>query len=155
MIAANDPEGPIPHARQVHLPGVPRTYMDWEVNPDGLEKLLVRIAKEYQPRQDLHHRERFGLRRRTRRRTARWTTRTAPPTCTRTWPRSTARGRKGVPMAGYFAWSLLDNFEWAYGYDKRFGLVHVDYETQVRTVKTSGRRYADVIRAHSSRSRGR
>ncbi|MYX41756.1 family 1 glycosylhydrolase, partial [Streptomyces sp. SID89] len=35
--------------------------------------------------------------------------------------------RKGAPLAGYYAWSLLDNFEWAYGYDKRFGLVHVDY----------------------------
>ncbi|MFD7691604.1 family 1 glycosylhydrolase, partial [Streptomyces sp. NPDC059781] len=38
--------------------------------------------------------------------------------------------------------------EWAYGYDKRFGLVHVDYATQARTVKTSGQRYADIIRAH-------
>jgi beta-glucosidase len=56
--------------------------------------------------------------------------------------------RKGVPLAGYYAWSLLDNFEWAYGYDKRFGLVHVDYTTQKRTVKSSGRRYAEIIRAH-------
>ena len=40
-------------------------------------------------------------------------------------------------MRGYFAWSLLDNFEWAYGYDKRFGIVHVDYETQERTPKSS------------------
>ena len=56
--------------------------------------------------------------------------------------------RRGAPLAGYFAWSLLDNFEWAYGYDKRFGLVHVDYATQRRTVKGSGRRYADLIRAH-------
>jgi beta-glucosidase len=53
----------------------------------------------------------------------------------------------GSPIAGYFAWSLLDNFEWAYGYAKRFGLVHVDYETQVRTIKASGYRYADIIRA--------
>ncbi len=62
--------------------------------------------------------------------------------------------RKGVPLAGYYAWSLLDNFEWAYGYDKRFGLVHVDYATQKRTVKTSGRRYADVIRAHREATAG-
>ena len=44
----------------------------------------------------------------------------------------------GVPLHGYFAWSTLDNFEWAYGYHMRFGVIHVDYETQVRTVKDSG-----------------
>ncbi|NHA69875.1 GH1 family beta-glucosidase [Phycicoccus flavus] len=54
----------------------------------------------------------------------------------------------GTDLRGYFAWSLLDNFEWAYGYDKRFGIVHVDYDTQVRTVKDSGREYARVIAAH-------
>jgi beta-glucosidase len=53
----------------------------------------------------------------------------------------------GVDVRGYFAWSLLDNFEWAYGYDKRFGIVHVDYDTQVRTVKDSGREYARIITA--------
>jgi len=52
----------------------------------------------------------------------------------------------GVPLKGYFAWSLMDNFEWAYGYTKRFGMVHVDYESQRRIVKSSGRWYADVIR---------
>ncbi|MFB7308361.1 family 1 glycosylhydrolase [Streptomyces sp. NPDC056192] len=46
----------------------------------------------------------------------------------------------------------MDNFEWPYGYGKRFGLVHVEYETQVRTVKRSGHRYADVIRAAVTRS---
>ena len=61
--------------------------------------------------------------------------------------------RRGAPLAGYFAWSLLDNFEWAYGYDERFGLVHVDYKTQRRTIKGTGYRYADVIRAHGERGR--
>ncbi|KUN88296.1 hypothetical protein AQJ64_03260 [Streptomyces griseoruber] len=55
---------------------------------------------------------------------------------------------KGAPLVGCFAWSLLDNFEWAYGYAKRFGLVHVDYRTQARTVKGSGWRYAEIIRWH-------
>ena len=54
----------------------------------------------------------------------------------------------GTDVRGYFAWSLLDNFEWAYGYDKRFGIVHVDYDTQVRTVKDSGREYARILDAH-------
>ena len=54
----------------------------------------------------------------------------------------------GAPLRGYFAWSLLDNFEWAYGYAKRFGLVHVDYPTQRRTIKASGHRYAEIIRRY-------
>jgi beta-glucosidase len=52
---------------------------------------------------------------------------------------------QGVDLRGYFYWSLLDNFEWAEGYAKRFGLVHIDYETQRRTPKQSARFYADVI----------
>jgi beta-glucosidase len=53
---------------------------------------------------------------------------------------------KGADLRGYYAWSLLDNFEWAHGFSKRFGIVHVDYSTQQRTIKSSGRYYADVIR---------
>ncbi|WP_214409050.1 GH1 family beta-glucosidase [Sphaerisporangium fuscum] len=52
----------------------------------------------------------------------------------------------GVPLKGYFAWSLMDNFEWAWGYGKRFGLVHVDYATQRRTPKASAFWYAGTIR---------
>jgi len=53
--------------------------------------------------------------------------------------------RRGLPLKGYFAWSLIDNFEWAWGYTRRFGLVYVDYETQRRTVKHSGRWFADFL----------
>ena len=56
---------------------------------------------------------------------------------------------QGVDVRGYCHWSLLDNFEWALGYEQRFGLVHVDYETQERTVKDSGRYYADVARRNA------
>lgn len=52
---------------------------------------------------------------------------------------------EGADVRGYFAWSLLDNFEWAHGYGKRFGIVHVDYDTQVRTVKDSGREYQRLL----------
>jgi beta-glucosidase len=57
---------------------------------------------------------------------------------------------KGVDLRGYFAWSLLDNYEWALGYSKRFGIIHVDYSTQKRTIKSSGRYYAEVIRTHGA-----
>jgi beta-glucosidase len=53
----------------------------------------------------------------------------------------------GVDLRGYFVWSLLDNFEWAYGYSKRFGIVRVDYDTQARTPKDSARWYSDLIRS--------
>ena len=54
----------------------------------------------------------------------------------------------GVPLKGYFAWSLMDNYEWSFGYTKRFGIVHVDFETQRRTPKRSARFYSDVIRTN-------
>lgn len=53
--------------------------------------------------------------------------------------------RQGADVRGYFAWSLMDNFEWAYGYDKRFGIVRVDYDTQLRTLKDSAKWYRDTI----------
>ena len=77
-----------------------------------------------------------------------------------------ARSRAGVPIAGYFVWSFLDNFEWAHGYSKRFGLVYVDYPTLARIPKSSFYWYRDFIaassqgvararRAHLTRSFGR
>jgi len=54
---------------------------------------------------------------------------------------------EGVDVRGYFAWSFLDNFEWASGYLKRFGLVHVDFDTQRRVLKDSARWYRDFIAA--------
>ena len=59
--------------------------------------------------------------------------------------------QQGVDLRGYFAWSLLDNFEWSLGFSKRFGLVHVDYETQRRTIKQSGRYYSEVIRSNGAK----
>jgi beta-glucosidase len=57
---------------------------------------------------------------------------------------------QGVDLRGYFAWSLLDNFEWSYGYGKRFGIVHVDFDTLARTPKASAKFYSDVIRSHGT-----
>jgi beta-glucosidase len=53
--------------------------------------------------------------------------------------------QNGVPLAGYFVWSFMDNFEWAYGYSQRFGIVWVDYETQERLLKDSALWYKEVI----------
>jgi len=55
----------------------------------------------------------------------------------------------GVGVRGYYLWSLLDNFEWAYGYSKRFGIVHVDFDSQLRTVKDSGQFYSDVVKRNA------
>jgi len=57
---------------------------------------------------------------------------------------------EGIPVPGYQHWSVMDNFEWCEGYGPRFGLIHVDYETQQRTIKDSGRRYAEIIRTNGS-----
>jgi beta-glucosidase len=58
-----------------------------------------------------------------------------------------ARAMKlGVPLAGYFVWSLLDNFEWSFGYAQRFGIIWVDFQTQKRTLKDSAKWYKKVIK---------
>lgn len=54
--------------------------------------------------------------------------------------------REGLPIQGYLVWSLVDNFEWALGYQMRFGLVYVDFQSLSRTVKDSGRWFSRVIR---------
>jgi beta-glucosidase len=56
----------------------------------------------------------------------------------------------GTDVRGYFAWSIMDNFEWAEGYKERFGLIHVDFETQQRTIKESGFWYAKMIRTNGN-----
>jgi beta-glucosidase len=59
----------------------------------------------------------------------------------------------GVPLDSYFAWSLMDNYEWAEGYRKRFGLVHVDFETQERIPKLSAKVYKDIVASNGSNIR--
>ena len=119
--------------------------MGWEIYPEGLNELLVRLHARLRAAADLHHRERHGQSP-TRWPTAACTTPRASTTCARTSPRSAqalAAGRADV--RGYFYWSLLDNFEWDSGYAKRFGIVHVDYATQARTPKDSALWYRDLI----------
>jgi beta-glucosidase len=160
LVGAGEPPGPVrvgapatpepasawpgsPHVRFYQPPG-PLTDMGWSVDPTGLRELLGRIRRDYgdiplmitengaaypdEPDAggEVHDPERVSY----------------------LQGHLTAAHealRDGVDLRGYFAWSLLDNFEWAYGYSKRFGIVHVDYATQRRTLKDSAYWYRDVI----------
>ncbi|MDT0268444.1 GH1 family beta-glucosidase [Streptomyces sp. DSM 44915] len=140
--AETDEHG-LPVVRMVPF-GRPRTAMDWEIVPSGLTELLLRLQREY------------GLPMVITENGAAFDDRVAPdgtvPDADRTaylagHLAAVARARAaGADVRGYFAWSLFDNFEWAYGYDKRFGIVRVDYDTQRRTVKDSGAWYRDTVR---------
>ncbi len=119
--------------------------MGWEVNPDGLRTLLVRLGREYpRPAAALHHRERFGVAGRGRRPTARCTTPTGSTSSSGTWMPSRRRSTTVPTCAGTSRGRSLDNFEWAWGYEKRFGIVYVDYVTLERIVKDSGHAFAAI-----------
>lgn len=62
---------------------------------------------------------------------------------------------EGIPVLGYLYWSILDNLEWTDGYDKRFGLIYVDYRTQERTVKDSAWEYAAIIASNGENILGK
>lgn len=121
----------------VHSSGLPVTEMGWEVYPEGLTELLLRLHRDY-PVPPLYVTENGGAFKdqlvnghvHDRDRTSYIASHIEAVG---------AALRQGVPMAGYMVWSLMDNFEWACGYDKRFGIVHVDYATQQRTLKDSAR----------------
>jgi beta-glucosidase len=134
------------------VPGSAYTDMGWEIYPEGLADVLLRVHKEYAPpailvtengaafRDAWDGGERVGDTRRV----------------------EYLRGHLqalavalmlGIPVEGYFAWSLIDNFEWAEGYARRFGIVYVDYPTQRRIVKDSGRWYAELIAAHRAHAK--
>ena len=131
-----------------HPQNLPLTAMDWEVQPDGLRELLVRVHDEYAAS--------AGVRLYVTENGAAYDDTVAPDgrvhDVERTEFLESHLGaildavEAGVPVHGYFCWSVMDNYEWAWGYDKRFGLVRVDYETQERTVKDSGLAYAAIIR---------
>ncbi|MFF5563349.1 GH1 family beta-glucosidase [Streptomyces sp. NPDC012623] len=152
QIVRDDPAGPVPYARQVEVADARTTHMGWEVHADGLEQLLGRLTTEYGARR-LYVTENGSA----FPDAVRADGTVDDPERTRYLEEHLAACARavagGAPLAGYFAWSLMDNFEWAYGYDKRFGLVHVDYATQRRTVKSSGHRYAEIVRAASERGR--
>jgi beta-glucosidase len=126
------------------MPGSEYTDMGWEVHAPGLERVLLRLKADYRlppiiitengaafPDEvgadgQIHDTRRTHF--------------------LKTHLNAVARAiAQGVDVRGYFVWSLLDNFEWAYGYSKRFGIVHVDFATQRRTIKDSGAWYAQSV----------
>ncbi|WP_329114324.1 GH1 family beta-glucosidase [Streptomyces sp. NBC_01465] len=118
--------------------GRPKTAMGWEIDEHGLHDLLLRLRADY-PEVPLYVTENGAAFDEAIHDTARIAYLDGHL-------RACARAiTQGVPLKGYFVWSLLDNFEWSYGYSQRFGIVHVDYPTQRRTPKDSARWYAAVI----------
>jgi beta-glucosidase len=128
---------------EFHDRGLPTTAMGWEVDPDGLFDILTRVTRDYGelPLVMTENGAAFDDELRGGR--------VQDDDRVDFLRRHLDAGRRaigaGVPLQGYFAWSLMDNFEWAEGYAKRFGLVHVDFATQQRTVKDSGRWYAAFL----------
>ena len=140
---------PFPAADDVHWHprGLPVTAMNWEVQPEGLTRLLVRVHEEYTSR--------AGVALAVTENGAAYDDRVAPDGAIHDDDRVDFLELHlgaildaidaGVPVHGYFYWSLMDNFEWAWGFDKRFGIVRVDYDTQARSLKDSAIAYSRII----------
>ena len=144
-IVADAPGQGVLSTRVMEPQNVERTAFGWEVSPEGLVSLLDRVNHDYQPARifltengstyedvvaadgsiDDPQRQRYLQQHLLALREAL---------------------AMGVPVKGYFAWSLLDNFEWAEGYIRRFGLTHVDFETQQRRLKSSGKWYGAFLK---------
>ncbi len=144
-LVADNPDDPYLGTRQVPGPG-PRTAFGWEVWPAALYQMITRVHRDYGrpiyitengcsdpaapgPDRRVHDEKRLNF--------------------YRGYLGQVARAMdEGAGVRGYYAWSLMDNFEWTFGYSQRFGLIHVDFENaQKRTVKDSGYWYRDLIRA--------
>ena len=138
-----DGEAPFPNVKPVKNPQGRYTTMDCEIFPEGLEAMLVRLNQDYSlpnlyvaetgaaladqlENGQVHDPLRIQY--------------------LNGHLKAVANARKqGVPVTGYFNWSLMDNFEWGHGFTQRFGLVYVDYANQKRYVKSSGRWFAEFI----------
>ncbi|WP_199913644.1 GH1 family beta-glucosidase [Tateyamaria sp. Alg231-49] len=141
LLAADD--GPWPHLRAVEGP-LEKTQMGWEIYPKGLHDFLVRTAREYTGDLPIYVTEN-GMS------NADTVVNGAVDDAARiayfNSHLSAVRNAigKGVPVKGYMAWSLLDNYEWALGYEKRFGMVHVDFETLERIPKASWHAFKQML----------
>ena len=134
---------PLPY-RPVMVDGVERTAMGWEVHPESLTNIIMRVHRDYAPKEiyitengsawdDSVINDKVDDSRRV-------------SYLERHLDAMLAAKAQGAPVNGYFAWSLMDNFEWAFGYSKRFGIVYVEYETQKRIPKSSAYYYRERIK---------
>ncbi|MDT0347037.1 GH1 family beta-glucosidase [Streptomyces litchfieldiae] len=128
--------------------GVPVTEMGWEIDPDGLYETLTRVWREYGP-PPLYVTENGAAFADEVTRDGRVHDEDRRKYLEEHFRAAHRAIGEGVDLRGYFVWSLLDNFEWAHGYSKRFGLVHVDFETQERILKDSGRWFSEITRANA------
>ena len=149
-VVRHDDRVPFLRAAPVPQPDVEHTDLGWEVHPASLTRTLLWLRERYGsiplyitengaafPDPDTSPPEGLDDRRRV--------------AYFRTHLRALREAMAaGADVRGYFAWSLLDNFEWACGYAKRFGIVHVDFATQERTPKASARYYAEVVRTNGT-----
>ncbi len=140
----HDAQAQWPHQRDA-APTLPVTDMGWEIYPEGLHKLLTRVHREYTKGTPIFITENGMANGDVIENGAVY-----DPQRIDFLNGHFASVRQaiadGVPVNGYFVWSLLDNYEWAFGYSKRFGMVYVDYETQKRTPKASFNQLAAAIR---------
>ena len=140
---------PFPH-RSNGTPPPPLTDMGWPVTPEGIKNLVLRVKRDWPEIDDIAITENGAA---------------YPEGPDASGEVNDARRcdymashianieeaiNLGAPVKSYFAWSLLDNFEWAEGYQKRFGIVHVDFETQKRTLKNSAKLYSAIIAANTA-----
>ena len=128
------------------LPGVERTQMGWEVFPDGLRDLLLEFKQRYPGLPPIYITEN-GMASADAVEDGRVQDAQRARYFNSHLAAIDQAMRQGVDVRGYFAWSLMDNFEWGYGYEKRFGLVHVDYATQVRTPKDSALAFQQYLQS--------
>ncbi|MDT4928512.1 MAG: beta-glucosidase [Pseudonocardiales bacterium] len=143
-VAADDTVATLGY-RAVPVAGANTTAMGWEIHPNGLRDVLLRVTKEYEP-QALYVTESGAA----------FVDVPDEQGYVRDDDRAdylrahieatAAASADGAPVRGFYSWSLIDNFEWAYGYRPRFGLAYVDYATQQRTIKYSGEAYARLVR---------
>ena len=150
-LVAADPNGG--RSQIVRRPDAEHTDMGWEITPDGLHDLLVRLKRDYAP-EAIYVTENGAAFPDVRGHDG-----TIGDLERQAFLSSyiAAAGRAiaaGVPLRGYFTWSLLDNFEWAWGYWKRFGLIYVDFPTLERIPKGSFYWYRDFIAAQRAQAAG-
>jgi beta-glucosidase len=130
-----------------HVPyGAPVTAMGWEIVPSGMTELLLRLTRDY-PGRPIVVTESGAAFEDSPDETG-YVQDDARTAYLSSHIAAVARARQqGADVRGYFAWSLMDNFEWSFGYAKRFGLIRVDYATQERILKGSAYWYRDLIRS--------